>query len=114
MTLTVTAHCQLSAGKLIHIFKRKGKKCSHYAENNMHYCTKFMCPRFLHPIIIYMKTTIFWEVMSCSLAESLSEFTSQLANEFNIDLYFHIHHQPQLCVQVYYYSPVIVNQYYPG
>jgi hypothetical protein len=58
MTITVIAHCQLSASKLIHIFVCKGKKCSHYAENNKHYLTKLMCP-----IIICMKTTIFWEVM---------------------------------------------------
>jgi len=38
-----------------------------------------------------MKTTNFWEVMLCSLEESLSEFTSQLANEFNTDSHFHIH-----------------------
>jgi len=58
----------------------------------MHFHTKFLCPRFLHPIIICMKTTIFWEVMSYNLIESLSELTSQLANEFNRDLYFYIRH----------------------
>jgi hypothetical protein len=95
------AHCQLCTGKLIHICAlsalyrqtdthlciQRIKNCSNYAENNTHYSTKFVHSRFLRPIIICMKTTIFWEVMSCSLEESLSEFTSQLANEFNTDIF---------------------------
>ena len=79
----------------------------------MHYFTKFICPDFCTPLKIYIITTIFWEVMSCSLVESLSEFTNQLINEFTTDLYYYIHHLSQLSVQAYYYSPVIMNQYNP-
>jgi len=44
-----------------------------------------LCAKIFVPHYYMHEDHIFWEVMSRSLVESLSEFTNQLTYEFNID-----------------------------